>query len=197
MFWSHFTIFWTWPTLRKFRFRNDIYYFHLFFFFSEENKRIKKENIKPSLELKPGWVCVCVSCSVVSDSLQPIDCSPPGPSVHRILQARTLEWVATFFSNAWKWKVKVKSLSCVWLFATPWTAAHQAPLSMGFSKQDYWSGFISFSDLQYSTRIYIQYAVITYYQKESEKIDMYMCGEGNGTPLQYCCPENPTDGGAW
>ena len=60
---------------------------------------------------------------------------------------------------------------------------------MEFSKQDYWSGFISFSDLQYSTRIYIQYAVITYYQKESEKIDMYMCGEGNGTPLQYSCLE--------
>ena len=37
-------------------------------------------------------------------------------------------------------KVKVKSLSSVRLFATPWTAAHQAPLSMGFSRQEYWSG---------------------------------------------------------
>ena len=137
MFWSHFTIFWTWPTLRKFRFRNDIYYFHLFFF-SEENKRIKKENIKPSLELKPGWVCVCVSCSVVSDSLQPIDCSPPGPSVHRILQARTLEWVATFFSKR-NYRKKVKSLSRVQLFATPWSVANQAPPSMEFSRQEYWS----------------------------------------------------------
>ena len=90
-----------------------------------------------------------------------------------------------------------KSLSRVQLFVTPWTVAYQAPQSMEFSKQDYWSGFISFSDLQYSTRIYIQYAVITYYQKESEKIDMYMCGEGNGTPLQYSCLENPKDGGAW
>ena len=57
-----------------------------------------------------------------------------------IFQARTLEWVAISFSNAWKWKVKVKSLSHVWLLATPWTAAHQAPLSMGVSRQEYWSG---------------------------------------------------------
>ena len=57
-----------------------------------------------------------------------------------ILQARTLEWVAISFSNAWKWKVKVKSLNHVWLLATPWTAAHQAPPSMGFSRQEHWSG---------------------------------------------------------
>ena len=53
----------------------------------------------------------------------PTDGSPPGSPVSGILQARTLEWVAISFSNAWKWKVQVKSLSCVWLFATPWTAA--------------------------------------------------------------------------
>ena len=69
----------------------------------------------------------------------PIDGSPPGSAVPGILQARTLEWVAISFSSARKWKVKVKSLSCVWLFATPWTAAHQAPPSMGFSRQEYWS----------------------------------------------------------
>ena len=57
-----------------------------------------------------------------------------------ILQARILKWVAISFSSAWKWKVKVKSLSPVRLFATPWTAAHQAPPSMGFSRQEYWSG---------------------------------------------------------
>ena len=57
-----------------------------------------------------------------------------------ILRARTLEWVAISFSNAWKWKVKVMSLSHVRLFVTPWTAAYQAPLSMGFSRQEYWSG---------------------------------------------------------
>ena len=68
----------------------------------------------------------------------PRDGSPPGSAVPGILQARTLEWVAISFSNAWKWKVK--SLSHVRLFTTLWTAAHQAPLSMGFSRQDYWSG---------------------------------------------------------
>ena len=65
----------------------------------------------------------------------PIDGSPPGSAIPRILQAITLEWVAISFSNAWKWKVKVKSLSRVWLFATPWTIAYQAPPSMGFSRQ--------------------------------------------------------------
>ena len=68
-----------------------------------------------------------------------MDCSLPGFSVHGILQARTLEWVAISFSNAWKWKVKVKSFSCVWLLVTPWTAAYQAPPSMGFSRQENWS----------------------------------------------------------
>ena len=70
----------------------------------------------------------------------PIDGSPPGSPVPGILQARTLEWVAISFSNAWKWTVKVKSLSHVQLFATPWTTAYQAPPSMGFSRQEYWSG---------------------------------------------------------
>ena len=70
----------------------------------------------------------------------PIDSSPPGTPVPGILQARTPEWVAISFSNAWKWKVKVKSLSRVRLLVTPWTAAYQAPLSIGFSRQEYWSG---------------------------------------------------------
>ena len=77
------------------------------------------------------------SCPTLCD---PIDGSPPGFPVPGILQARILEWVAIFFSNAWKWKVKVKSLSRVQLLATPWTAAYQAPPSMGFSRQEYWSG---------------------------------------------------------
>ena len=77
------------------------------------------------------------SCPTLCD---PIDSSPPGSPVPGILQARTLEWVAISFSNAWKGKVKVKSLSRVQLFATPWTAAHQAPPSMGFSRQEYRSG---------------------------------------------------------
>ena len=79
------------------------------------------------------------SCPTLCD---PRDGSPPGSPVPGILQARTLEWVAISFSNAWKWKVKVKSLSRVRLLATPWTAAHQAPLSMGFSRQEYWSGVL-------------------------------------------------------
>ena len=70
----------------------------------------------------------------------PTDGSPPGSAIPGILQARTLEWVAISFSNSWKWKVKVKSLSCVRLFETPWTAAYQAPPSMGFSRQEYRSG---------------------------------------------------------
>ena len=70
----------------------------------------------------------------------PIDGSLPGSPVPRILQARILEWVAISFCNAWKWKVKVKLLSSAQLLATPWTAAHQAPPSMGFSRQEYWSG---------------------------------------------------------
>ena len=75
------------------------------------------------------------SCSTLCD---PIDGSPPGSPVPGILQARTLEWVAISFSNVWKWKMK--SLSRVQLLATPWTAAYQAPPSMGFSRQGYWSG---------------------------------------------------------
>ena len=77
------------------------------------------------------------SCPTLCDS---IDSSPPGSPVPGILQARTPEWVAISFSNAWKWKVKVKLLSRVWLFETPWTAAYQALLSMGFSRQEHWSG---------------------------------------------------------
>ena len=74
------------------------------------------------------------SCPTLCD---PIDGRLPGSPVPGILQARTLEWVAISFSNAWKWKVKL--LSHVWLFSTPWPAAHQAPPSMGFTKQEYWS----------------------------------------------------------
>ena len=77
------------------------------------------------------------SCPTLCD---PIDGSPPVSSIPGILQARTLEWVAISFSNAWKWKVKGKSLSHVQLLATPWTTAYQAPPSMGFSRQEYWSG---------------------------------------------------------
>ena len=101
-----------------------------------------------------NWACTQVfnegfltSAAAAAKSLQscptlcdPIDGSTPGSPVPGILQARTLEWVAISFSKAWKWKVKVKSLSRVWLFMTPWTVAYQAPPFMGFSRQEYWSG---------------------------------------------------------
>ena len=97
--------------------------------------------------LHPAATAAAAAAAAAAKSLQlcptlcdPIDGSPPGSAIPGILQARTLEWGAISFSNAWTWKVKVKSLSHVWLFATSWTAAHQAPLSMGFSRQEYWSG---------------------------------------------------------
>ena len=77
------------------------------------------------------------SCPTLWD---PIDGSPPGSALPGILQARTREWVAISFSNACMWKVKGKSLSRVLLLATPWTTAYQAPPSMGFSRQEHWSG---------------------------------------------------------
>ena len=96
------------------------------------------------LTLQTSVVCSFIP-SPAAKSLQscptlcnPIDGSPPGSPIPRILQARTLEWVAITFSHAWKWKVKGKSLSQ--LLATPWTAAYQASPTMGFSRQEYWSG---------------------------------------------------------
>ena len=111
-----------------------------------------------SASLPISWSCSILSVSVgptsslyaaaaAAKSLQscltlcdPIDGSPPVSPVPGILQARTLEWVAISFSNESKWKMKVKSLSRVRPLATPWTAAHQAPPSMWFSRQEYWSG---------------------------------------------------------
>ena len=105
----------------------------------------------------PNLDCVKYSAAAAAKSLQscptlcdPIDSSPSGSPIPGILQSRTLEWVAISFSSAWKWKVKVKLLSHVQLFVTPWTAAHQAPLSMGFSRQEYWSGVPSPSLVKYS-----------------------------------------------
>ena len=80
---------------------------------------------------------LCQSCPTLCN---PIDSSPPGSSIPGILQARILEWVAISFSSAWKWKVKVKLLSRIWLFGTPGTVAYQAPPSMGYSRHEYWSG---------------------------------------------------------
>ena len=113
----------------------------------------------PRMEQKWQAFCQTLSCTVfpsaaaaAAKSLQsyptlcdPRDGSPLGSPIPGILRARTQEWVAISFSNAWKWKVKVKSLSCVRLLVTPWTAAYQAPPPMGFSRQEYWSGVPSSS----------------------------------------------------
>ena len=98
----------------------------------------------------------------------PIGGSPPGSPIPGILQARTLEWVAISFSNAWKWKMKVKSLSRVQPSATPWTAAFQAPPSMGFSRQEYWSGVPLPSPLEsINTYYWSSYWKMTYVASEA------------------------------
>ena len=134
------------------------------------------------------------SCPTLCD---PKDGSPPGSPVPRILQARTLEWVAISFSNEWKWKVKGKSLSLVWLLATPWTAAHQAPPSMGFSRQECWSGVplpsptgvTSGHEPTCQCRRYKKLGFNPWVGKISWR--------GHSNPHQYSCLENPVDRGTW
>ena len=122
----------------------------------------------------PVWLCAYVHIAAAAKSLpscptlwDPIDGSPPGSPIPGILQSRTLEWVAISFSNAWKWKVKVKSLSRVRLFTTPWNAAHQAPPSMGFSRQEYWNGvplpspYVPIRDAQKHSLIHTQHFILS------------------------------------
>ena len=97
-----------------------------------KEKNLMTKNFTSSITAKSFQLCPTLC--------DPIDGSPPGSPIPGILQARTLEWVAISFSKAWKGKVKVKLLSRVRLLATPGTAAYQAPLLMGFSRQEYWSG---------------------------------------------------------
>ena len=108
---------------------------------SYNNQRRKRNKRNPDWKRRSKALTVCRwDDSVVSDSVWPQRWQPTRLCHPGILQARTLEWVAISFSKAWKWKVKVKPLSCVRLFATPWTAAYQAPPSVGFSRQEHWSG---------------------------------------------------------
>ena len=100
----------------------------------------KNHDIKQADKFSVRLVVAAALLQSCPNLRNPIDDSPPGSPIPGILQARTLQWVAISFSKAWKWKVKVKSLSRVRLSATPWTAARQAPPSMGFSRQEYWSG---------------------------------------------------------
>ena len=114
---------------------------------------LRSLDFQPLLPPPPPWhsnrgpLSLPTAAAAAAKSLQscptlcnPVDGSPPGSPVPGILQARTLEWGAISFSNTWKWKVKMKSLSRVRLLATPRTAAHQFPPSIGFSRQEYWSG---------------------------------------------------------
>ena len=113
------------------------------------------------------------SCPTLCD---PIDGSPPGSPVPGILQARTLEWGAICFSNAGKWKVKVKSLSHVRLFTTPWTAAHQAPPPMGFSRQEYWGGMTLIEPIVWlfdNTNNWEFKVIINYFGPESDDHKVY------------------------
>ena len=113
-----------------------VIYMPLFYFFRFHIQGIT-EHLSFSVYFTAAAAKSLQSCLTLCD---PIDGSPPGSPIPGILQVRILEWVAISFSSAGKWKVKVKSLSCVRLLATPWTVAHQASPSMGFSRQEYWSG---------------------------------------------------------
>ena len=133
------------------------------------------------------------SCPTLCD---PIEGNPPGSPVHGILRARRLVWVAVSFSNAWKWKMKATSLSRVRLFATPWTAAHPAPPSMGFSRQEHWSGvplpsplhYVTLHKLYYKMKLDLQHA-INYTNK------VCTCGWGESWRklllYQWGCPMSP------
>ena len=120
-------------------------YMRLYSFARRNNSFLPMGIEELSLKDNEYSISLCIAAAAAAKSLQscptlcnPRDGSPPGSRVPGILQARTLEWVAISFSNAWKWKVK--SLSRVRPSATPWTAAYQSPPSMGFSRQEYWSG---------------------------------------------------------
>ena len=146
-------------------------------------------HISESLAFWDSLYSVLVCAAAAAKSLQscptlcdPIDRSPPGSLVPGLLQARTLEWVAISFSNVWKWKVKVKSLSRVRLLATPWTAAYQAPLSMGFSRQEYWSGVPLPSP--YGVCTSLNKSVLTLLQLALEFLPAWSQGLSLGSPSQ-------------
>ena len=149
--WPFSSVFWCSLICSSLCFR--FIFLHCFFFPSGSTLN---STITLFVFLNPFLNSLSITISYHAKSLQscptlwdPIDGSTPGSPVPGILQARTLEWVAIPFSNAWKWKVKVKSLSRVRLLATPWTATYQAPPSMGFSKREYWSGVPSPSPISF------------------------------------------------
>ena len=131
-------------------------------------KKKKKTKGQTSFNKTPRDIAAAAAKSLQSclTLCDPTDGSPPGSRVPGILQARTLEWVAISFSNAWKWKVKMNSFSRARLLATPWTAAYQAPPSMGFSRQEYWSGVPLPSPKRHSYFITIQFISTNSEQKK-------------------------------
>ena len=140
---------------------------------------MRKASYEQPLSVRIMFQAQLYAAAAKSLQLCPTLCSPidglqPGSSVPGILQARTLEWVAISFSNAWKWKVKVKSLSRVQLFTTPLTAAYQAPLSMGFSRQEHWSG----APLQFMLTDKTQ-------DVSSSQLDLYIQCNTNQNPRKY------------
>ena len=100
-----------------------------------EGEREEEEEKQQSREVYGGGGGGLVTKS--SDSCDPMDCNLPGSSVHGILQARILEWVAISFSRE-RYISSVQSLNRVLLFATPWTAARQASLSITNSRSSPW-----------------------------------------------------------
>ena len=163
------------------------------------------------LTIEPPSKPIAAAAAAAAQSLQscptlcdPIDGSPPGSPVPGILQARTLEWVASSFPNAWKWKVKVKSLSCVRLLVTPWTAAYQASPSMWLSRQEYWSGvplpspvlglywasifsmsFIVVFDSNWWRFLFFLFSISTSIMKATDLLLIYLC-------CHFYIPESPT-----
>ena len=126
-----------------------------------------------------GFFTIWATAAAKSFQLCPIDGSPPGSPVPGILQAGTLEWVVISFSNAWKWKVKVKSFSHARLFATPWTAAYQAPPPMGFSRQEYWSGLPLPSPLSFLYMYKIDVYYINHKHLSLSRLTNVLCSAWN------------------
>ena len=139
-----------------------------------------KRSLLSLLSKRNGGTAAAKSLQSCSTLCNPIDGSSLGSSVSRILQARILEWVAISFSNAWKWKEKVKSLSRARLLATPWTAAYQAPPSMGFSRQEYWSG-VPLPSPNGGTKFNVQWVGIEVF------LEIILASFDRSLYLQSCC----------
>ena len=158
--------------------------------------RVRSNFLTVEMELKKIFFKLLAAAAAAAAKLlqscptlgNPRDGSPPDSTVPGILRARTLECVAISFSNAWKWKVKVKSLSHVRLLATLWTAAYQAPLSMGFSRQEYWSGVPLPSPLSYLPDTKKKKKKVKYLKTRKPKVikgKMLSLWKNNSSPISW------------